>query len=291
MIKEPLSLHHQKTLSEKFKLLNVRLSEYSFAGLFLFRNIHQYEVIFDNEILIEGVTRDKVLFLMPLFKPAKEHLSFLQSILKKEQILYPIPQEWLSAFDKNNSEITYNEADSDYLFHVNKLAFYPGRHLSKKRNLVKQLMEEHEVKVFELTAQNKQEAINILDAWQNDQQKSTESKKENDYFSCLEAIHLLERLNLKGQLYYVDQEPSGFIIGEWITSDCFDIHFEKAIRTTKGLYQYLLQNFAQTLEKNEAWINLEQDLGSPALRQSKHSYQPDEIVHKMRVFLDETLFI
>lgn len=277
--KEKLSLDHQKLLNERLERLDVKLSEYTFANLYLFRDLHQYEVIIDKEVFIRGMTRDKVPFLMPLFKPTRELLPLILSHLEQQEILFPLPQGWISLFDKS-FEISYDEADSDYLFHIDKLALYPGRHLSKKRNLVKQLINEHQVKTIDLTPQNKEGAIHVLNAWKDE---VTESAHGSDYAACLEALNLLNELNLQGQLYLVDDQPSAFILGEWMNADCFVVHFEKAMKSKKGLYQYLLQHFAQSLQKKDAWINLEQDLGSIPIRQSKHSYQPDELAHKMRV--------
>ncbi len=274
---ERISLKHRDLLYPKLHQLDTVLSEYSFANLYLFRNIHQYEVMIDGEVFVKGITRDQQQFLMPIFKPEQKHLSKIKSLLGENEYLYPIPQEWQSPFQNTEFKIFFNEDDSDYLFRVDKLALFPGRHLSKKRNLVKQLVTEHQVESESLSNLNKPEAIAILRHWQQSQET------ENDFEECLEALHLLDELGLQGELYYVDDQPAGFVIGEWINQNCFVVHFDKADKSTKGLYQYLLQHFAQSLENHEAWINLEQDLGFPVLRQSKHSYKPDIIAQKLRI--------
>lgn len=274
---EALNLAHQEILSEKLHHLDVKLSEYSFANLYLFRKIHEYEVIIDSEVFVRGTTRDKQKFLMPIFKPENSHIPLIKSLLENNQLLFPIQEEWIAPFRNDSFELSFNPDDSDYLFRIDKLALYPGRHLSKKRNLVKQLVTEHRVESAPLTKENREEAITVLEFWHQGH------LGENDYEACMEALHFLDELHLQGEIFYVDGRPVGFTIGEWINHNCFVIHFDKADKATKGLYQYLLQHFAQSLNNHDAWINLEQDLGSPEIRKAKHSYQPDIIAPKYRI--------
>jgi hypothetical protein len=60
----------------------------------------------------------------------------------------------------------------------------------------------------------------------------------------------------------------------------FAIHFEKAIDTYKGVFQYINQNFAASLPESFTYINREQDLGDEGLRQAKLTYRPAGFVRK-----------
>lgn len=277
---EPLNLSHREILDTRFRQLNLSLSEYSFANLYLFREIHRYEVIKCNEeIFIKGITRDQVPFLMFTSDPSQLSLHSFKSILNSVEILFPIPDQWMPSLRKFVTQMSFKEAESDYLFSLSKLASFAGRHLSAKRNLVKQLLNQHEIKGENLLNQL-EDAQLILESWM---QELTDRSIETDYQACREAIRNFQTLHLHGRILYLDQFPAGFTIGEWITKDCYVIHFSKASRTIKGLYQYLYQDLAQSLEGTCSWINLEQDLGIQALRYSKLSYLPDQLLHKWRV--------
>ena len=63
------------------------------------------------------------------------------------------------------------------------------------------------------------------------------------------------------------------------------IHFVKANKDIKGIYPYLYQYVAESLGGDIKFINFEQDMGSPELQQSKHSYHPDRMIHKWRISL------
>ncbi|WP_068470920.1 DUF2156 domain-containing protein [Candidatus Protochlamydia phocaeensis] len=282
MRKESLDLSHQPLLSAKFRSLQVDLAEYTFANLYLFRQLHRYEVIFGEEIIIQGYTRDGFRYIMPTFIPTQQSIPFLKEQLEQADFLFPIPEIWMNVFYPILSQASFKEEDSDYLFQKSKLASYPGRHLSKKRNLVKQFCSQYVVETRPLTTENKNDALAILKRWQDEQQAGQE---ETDYTACQEAIEKLELLGLNGGLTYADQQPSGFFIGEPLSASCYTVHFTKALKQFKGIYQYLYQELANSLASPFSWINLEQDLGSSTIRQAKHSYQPDRLAHKMRVQL------
>lgn len=179
-------------------------------------------------------------------------------------------------------QASFKEADSDYLFATFKLAHYPGRHLSKKRNLIKQFFNSYgKIRAENLTEQL-EDTQQILENWQKEH---SDSDQETDYTACQEAIQNLQALHLHGRIIYVDEQAAGFTIGEWISKDCYAIHFCKALKSIKGLYQYLYQDLARYVERTCSWINLEQDLGLPAIHDAKHSYLPDKLLHKWRVQL------
>jgi hypothetical protein len=281
--KESLNLSHQLFLKEKFLKLRSNISEFSFANLYLFRNLHQYEVIFDDEIYIQGKTRDGIPFLMLTSFPSGNTLSNILALMGSDKILFPVLEEWLPFFESLPLKITYKSEESDYLYHKDKLAFFPGRHLSKKRNLVKQLFSLHRIETMFIKEKQREDGLKILNDWQNEQALA---HSETDYFPCKEALENLAVLALEAKIVYVDGIPSGFVIGEQLNEHCYVIHFTKGNKNIKGLYQFLYQDCAKSLPSNYEWINLEQDLGSPDLHQAKHSYLPDKMVHKFRLSIN-----
>jgi len=97
-------------------------------------------------------------------------------------------------------------------------------------------------------------------------------------------------LNLKGYLYYVEGEPAAYTLGEALAwGRSFAVHFEKALDKYKGIYQFVNQAFAAALPKYILYINREQDLGDPGLRQAKMTYRPCGFVKKYRVYSQRPL--
>ena len=95
----------------------------------------------------------------------------------------------------------------------------------------------------------------------------------------------MEALQLCGGIFYVDEEPVAYTLGEEVAQGrMFVIHFEKAVlkKEYAGIYQYVNQVFTAILPDKYELINREQDLGDPGLRQAKESYRPVGFVKKYR---------
>jgi hypothetical protein len=76
----------------------------------------------------------------------------------------------------------------------------------------------------------------------------------------------------------VGGEPVAFSIFERQNLDTAVVHFEKALREFKGLYQMINRETARAIAAaGYHLINREEDLNRPGLRQAKLSYFPLEI--------------
>ena len=277
---EKLSLKHKDLLYERLKNITVPLSEYTFPNLYLFRKNHDYDVMLDKEVFIKGVSYDGHAFLMPTADVRTLDIRHLKQHMRDVDFLFPIPEEWLSAFSPDEFEITFAEGDADYLYTVQKMSTFAGRRLHKKRNLLKQFIEAHAHDARPLTNDRLSDARFILSDWL----AMTEmNEDETDHAACLEALERYEELILCGGIYYADHEPAGFVVGEELNEETFVLHFAKARTKFKGIYQYMFNNFAKILPPKYKYLNLEQDLDKENLRIFKSSYVPDRLLKKGRV--------
>ncbi len=279
-----MSIGHKDVLFHRLKALNPELSEYTFANLYLFRSHHDYEVIFDNEIFIQGRSYDGHRYLMPTLDLRKLDIGYIKQLLQGVEFLYPIPEAWLEPFAADGFELSFVEGDADYLYTVEKMSTFKGRNLHKKRNLLKQFLEAYTHDACPLTNDLLGEARFVLEDWRS----TTDMKEdESDYGPCLEALDRYEELVLCGGMYYANNEPAGFVLGEELNSTTFVLHFAKARIKFKGIYQYMFNNFAGILPPMYTYLNLEQDLDKENLRVFKSSYAPETLLRKARVRLKE----
>lgn len=281
MHSEKLDFCHRDILYKKLKVAGVSLSEYSFSNLYLFRSLHEYEIIFDREIFIKGKTYDGFPYLMPTVDVRSLGYGYIVDMLKEKScFLFPIAKEWLDFFTAPDFEYSYEKGDLDYVYSVEKMSQYKGRRLHKKRNLLKQFLSLYEYKALPLVKERMEDAISILNEWQKD---TGFSPAETDFYPCMEALKMYDELLLCGGIYYVQKEPAGFIIGEELNGDMFAVHFAKAKKRFKGIYQYMYNSFAKILPPKYKYFNFEQDLGKEPLRIAKASYMPDKMLKKFRV--------
>jgi len=278
---EPLAFHHKDILHQRLKSIPTFLSEYSFANLYLFRQTHQFHLVRDHqEMWITGKAYDGHSFVMPTHDLRTQSLEPLLAFSKDYDFIFPIDEEWLSAFDGKRIAAAFDEGDSDYIYTTEQMSSFKGQKMHGKKNLLNQFLSLYSPEAKPLTKERMGDARDILDAWQEDM---AESKEKTDYASCLEAFELYDELVLCGGIYYVDQEPAGLIMGEEFNKKMFTLHFAKGKRKFKGMYQYMFNHFTKMLPHQYTYLNLEQDLGKLALKIAKASYHPEQMLKKYRI--------
>ncbi len=281
MISENLDMTHRELLQDKLYNMKLRLSEFSFANLYLFRKNHEYKVIRDGDCLfITGKTHDKMEFVLPLCEQTEPDIDKMRIMISEYKMLFPIGDCWKKYFPENEFEIFHNEDDSDYIYTVEQMATYSGRHLSSKRNLLKQFHENYTHERKEITLSEIEDIKLILEKWQNEMNLSSD---ETDFYSAVEALEHMKELRLYGFIYYIDNEPVGYVLGEEIYEDTYALHFAKGLTKYKGIYQFMYNDLAKSFNAKIKYINFEQDLGLQSLRQAKSSYKPDHMGMKYRV--------
>ena len=63
------------------------------------------------------------------------------------------------------------------------------------------------------------------------------------------------------------------------------IHIEKANPDIRGLYQAINNEFIRHEFSNVEFINREEDMGLPGLRQAEESYNPDHLQKNMMLYM------
>lgn len=272
----PLSLSHCQLLQPLLQALvnehDLQFAEYSFANNYLFRREHGYELVESDPPLIKGFFKTGTPYYIPTVWPIE---------VKNAVSLYPIPDQWVNFFTEK--DLVASRDDSDYLYSVEKFkTLTGGKHLKTRRNLLHQLEKNCELHSKLLTINEMSQAWQLLETWQGAKDDPIE---KTDYLPTADALNYFESLGLHGRMVYADGEPAGMIIGEFLTPKTYLIHIVKCLPQYKGMTPFIYQDLARHLPEQTAWINLEQDLGLPNLRQSKKAFDPDHIATKWRVKL------
>jgi len=289
MSKHFLSLKDRELVSSRLDSMDLHLAEFCFPNLYFFRRTHEYEIIDAKEsIYIAGITYDQKRYIMPLHSTGEDPeccQDFLVEQLKTGTVdmIFPVPEEWLKCFPENEYRHEYNPDDSDYLYLIEKMKGYPGKKLQKKRNLVSRFIREYgEPEILPLEEKHLLDAMGILDAWQEDY---PDEINVSDYCQCKEALHDIKGFNLTGAIFYAQGTPAGFVLGEALNDETFTIHFAKGLTRFIGIYPMMFSRFSEHFLSSYNYMNMEQDLGKPGLRKTKHSYYPEKMAHKYRIFL------
>ncbi len=274
-----VTLDLRPNLHERLRRLTEGVSEFTFANLYLFREAHTYRLtlLADTLPAILGRDGDAPFFMLPFGLPGPELLARL---FNDHVCMKCVTDTQKTALESLGYRVMEDRNNFDYLYRRCDLAELHGRKFSKKRNMVNAFINNYEYTGKPLLEEHIPEARDILEAWR------AEHGSPGDYHAAREALEKSWELQLCGGIYYVENRPVAYSLGEELAdSTCFVIHFEKALQGYKGLYQFINQAFAAILPDIYDTINREQDLGDEGLRQAKESYQPAGFVKKYRARL------
>ena len=76
---------------------------------------------------------------------------------------------------------------------------------------------------------------------------------------------------------YIKGKLEAFAIGEVISETMAAEHFEKANDEFRGLYQLVCREFCKQLPESIIYVNREEDMGLPGLRQAKSALKPEHM--------------
>lgn len=258
---------------------NLQFAEYSFANNYLNRYLHDMQFVPENPPFVRGRFKDGLYHFIPTMPPEQFLKKYSEILREKNCSLFPLPEQWIEIVKSFGMQVTQNRDDADYLHHIEKMRTLAGRELSSRRNLLHQLQDQYEVTSMAIGPNEIEDAMNLLNEWQT---HSSLPPEKNDYYATKEALENMKRLNLIGRIAFANNKPAGFSIGELLTPTTALIHFQKFRHDIKGITPFLFQDFAQHLPESVKWVNAEQDLGIPALRQAKTAYHPDLLLIKWR---------
>jgi len=278
---ETIDLKHRECLVERFHRMDLPISDYAFANIYLFRHISNYKFITKEcGLFISGVNQQKQHYVMPLNDPVGCDTKTFRDILGDSDFFFPIPEAWLNYFRKDPFVITYDESESDYIYLTENMAGFKGKQYLRHRNHLNQFLSKYKPDAIPMAAIHRQDAMLVLEEWQHHSRKA---KDKTDFEPCLEALQIFSELALWGIIYYIDGRPAGFIVGEALNADMFCLHFAKASRNYHGLYEFMFNDTAKRLLSQYKYLNLEEDMGNKNLRRTKYSYGPEFLITKYRV--------
>jgi uncharacterized protein len=284
----PLELEDCGILSGFLKRYPQSLTGFTFAALAAWNPFFHYSWAFaEPETLLISCTLDpdpNTHLLQPIGLLAS---TTAQSILKNAATLpYPVriigvSNRFLNEYPDFSGSFTAWEdrAVSNYLYDASTLAKLTGRKYAKKRNLLSQAAGLYRWSSQPLTSELTESCFLVLQSIFEEEQPLVEGMLKRELAALEYTLRHFDDFQQQGLLISVDGKPVAFSIYEAINSTTVAVHFERALRSYKGLYQVINCETAKVVEaQGFQFINREEDLGDPGLRDAKMSYHPIEVI-------------
>ena len=162
----------------------------------------------------------------------------------------------------------------DYIYRRTDLATLHGRHLDAKRNHIHRFRAEHpDFEYRPLMPEFFDECRRLTEIWQEEKGGNDTIHAEKQVMETI--FSNWDALGMIGGSIFVDGRMVAFTYGSAVTTDTFDVCVEKADRHVEGAFAIINQQFAEHLPEQYIYLNREEDMGIPGLRQAKLSYHPE----------------
>lgn len=256
--------------------------EYSFANLYSWKDVH---------LRLWSLYRGRLLVLDngsgDLFLPAGDTFSTADLVRLSGELrgiglsgdIALVPGEFIASHPDlaNHYTLQKNIDFADYIYATRKLTELKGKKLHKKKNLISQFQRTYPdyatVPVSpDLIPVCRRLAQKLL------ARKSMVSRTiGEEHLALKRALADFEKIGFEGLALLVAGKPVAFSVFSRLNNDMMDIHFEKADPAYKGAAQIINYETAALLGDRCRFLNREQDMGIPGLRQAKRSYDPERI--------------
>ncbi len=289
-----MELNDKKRYQEYLNQNTPRGCEFSFANLYMW-GLQKIAFLHDHVVLYSRFD-DHCFYPFPLGNGDKK--AVLEAIFEdaKERGVCPCltglneeAKEIMEALYPGQFYFHANRSGFDYVYDINDLADLKGRKLHRKRNHLKHFKKHHpEFKVTPITLENMDKVRAFVSDWyQTKLSEHPEGDYHNEQAALEKAFTFYNDLEMEGLLLEENDEVLGFTMASPMSSDTFDVHFEKAFGDIDGAYTTINSEFAnyiRTKYPQVKYLDREEDMGIPGLRKAKMSYFPHHLVKKYRAF-------
>ena len=167
----------------------------------------------------------------------------------------------------------------DYIYDLDAMATLSGKKLHGKRNFCNRFEAAHDWRFVPLSPACFDDCRALLREWEDEKGGGNpeETKAIETVFRCWDA------LGFSGGVLYAEDRPVAFTIGERLTEESMDVHFEKARDDVPGAYPMVAREYARHLRETMpeiCWLNREEDMGIPNLRKAKEEWYPHHMLEK-----------
>ena len=196
-----------------------------------------------------------------------------------------IPDKHTMKLPPAEYRVTEDRDNADYVYRVSDLAELAGRNFSKKRNKIKQCLNNHSCEYVPITSKLIAECEIMQENWCKTRDCGRNPGLCNEANAIAETFAHFDDFGLLGGAIRVDGIIQAYAIAEELHPGTAVWHFEKAMAKIPGLGQLINQWFSRYGLSGFDYVNREQDLGVPGLRQAKESYFPHHMVGKNSISL------
>jgi uncharacterized protein len=234
-----------------------------------------------NTIIILSKDRNGTVLHVPSGKTTKDlYIDIMRLAAKEECVLGFIKKTEKDYLTTQFPTLTIEEDRDyfDYVYKASDLAELPGTKYGKIRNRLNKFKKNFTYTTEEITEENMTEVNEFLKRWCLWKDCSSDELLENERKAIMYSMEHFYDFNLKGLALRIDEVIQSIAVYEKMNPDTIVVHFEKGSPDHDGIYKAINMETAKKVRDIVPFIDREEDLGIPGLRQAKLSYNPDHFI-------------
>lgn len=288
----PIEKSDKAIVDSYLRLQEHENSHFTFMNLYTWRKPFQVELAEENGVLfINSRWNGEVQAVQPFGPREKISWAIGEQLAWFRQRGLPfkvvdVEAEMAGAYtDFRGAELIAETSrdEADYVYLTSELIKLSGRKYHTRKNHLNSFYRDYpEAEYLPLTARMTGECMTMLEAWQAQylQENPDDVLIEFETEAVSEILADFDYFGIKGGVIRLDGRIIAFAFGEQLNADTAVIHLEKADHNIRGAYAAINQGFAAHEWSGLTYINREEDMGLPGLRQAKESYHPVKMIEK-----------
>ena len=270
-------------------------SEFTFTNLFMWRKSYDMRYVILNDMLC----------IMPKHADGPRSATFPIGFVREdgtEGDIVPVIEELLSYFEEIGEEplirlyddvtvekltkafpnkfiITEDINSFDYVYSVEELTNLSGKRFHGKKNHVNKFKRLYDWEYRSITSENVSECVHVFEQWYQNKAEEIPGLDE-EHEAVMELFQNWDKLDVRGGSLWVDGNMIAFSVGEPLCGKMAVIHLEHADTAYEGAFAMMNQQFLAHEWQGFTYVNREEDMGIPGMRQAKESYRPVFMVKK-----------
>ena len=251
-----------------------QISAHAFTSLFLWQKVMGLSICLrEDTFFVRFAQRGENAWFYPCGSE-EEQMRFLQWGLKTPDFsLHYMRQEDVEFVQEHfPGKFRFEEArgDSEYICDRQAQIEMSGGAYRNLRAKVRKARERHNWQIQQISSENLELAKKVVHDWAKLREKT------GDGDAALIGLENFEELGLQGIMMGTEAGPQAIAYGAVIAPDVFDFHVEKTLMPS--IINYAKWELYQRLPDRIRWINLEEDLNLPGLKNNKLQAVPAKIV-------------
>ena len=286
----PLSIEDKTWIDERVFASGTRSADYSFGSMFMWDGRYRQLVCsFGGRLIALAHAHGAPIYPFPVgtgeLRPVIEAMREYAEANNFDFVIRGVEESGLEQLENlfpKKFSFTEDREFADYVYRAEKLDTLSGKKLHAKRNYVNRFCAEREWSFRELRKEDFKRCMDLLKRWRAGEQEYDDDVS-GEHAAIMRGFEHYDALGLVGGALFVEGDMIAFTIGERISRDTVDVHFEKAVAEIDGAYPMVNREFVRLLRARWPeieYINREDDMGMENLRQSKLSYHPEYLLRK-----------